>query len=138
MIRLTFLEGPNHVEVAEVLNSQGLVLKKRADYDGAEKLYKRAIDIVVKTFGEKHYKVGIYMNNLGDIWRYVIANTIQSSTSSETLDLRVYRKRGMYDDALNTYKKALVAIEQTLGPKHSEAAEILHNIGMLIITCHFF
>lgn len=73
MIRLTFLEGPNHVEVAEVLNSQGLVLKKRADYDGAEKLYKRAIDIVVKTFGEKHYKVGIYMNNLGDIWRYVIS-----------------------------------------------------------------
>ena len=34
--------GKNHAEVAEVLNSMGLVLKKRADYDGAEKLYLRS------------------------------------------------------------------------------------------------
>lgn len=32
--------GPNHVEYAEVQNSMGLVLKKRADYAGAEKLYE--------------------------------------------------------------------------------------------------
>ncbi len=37
--------GPNHVEVAEVLNSMGLVLKKRCDYEGAEKLYPFALSL---------------------------------------------------------------------------------------------
>ncbi len=103
--------GPNHIEVAEVLNSMGLVLKKRADYDGAEAYYKRAIQIVHDTFGsnQEHYKLGIYYNNLAD------------------LD----RKRTKFDNALLLYKRALTAIEKTLGSQHSEAAEILHNIGQV-------
>lgn len=103
--------GPDHIEVAEVLNSMGLVLKKRADYDGAERHYKRAIEIVRKTFGrdQEHYKLGIYYNNLAD------------------LD----RKRNRFDDALRLYERALTSIEKTLGPQHSEAAEILHNIGQV-------
>jgi tetratricopeptide (TPR) repeat protein len=111
---LTILEksfGPNHIEVAEVLNSMGLVLKKRADYDGAEACYKRAILIVHNTFGDdqEHYKLGIYYNNLAD------------------LD----RKRTKFDNALRLYQRALTAIEKTLGLQHSEAAEILHNIGQV-------
>jgi hypothetical protein len=42
--------GKNHAEVAEVLNSMGLVLKKRADYDGAEKLYPRSFSRFVSSF----------------------------------------------------------------------------------------
>jgi len=72
-------------------------------------LYQRAIDIVIKTFGEKHYKAGIYLNNLGDI----------------------ERKRGNYDNALQIYNRGLKAIELTLGHTHSEAAEIIHNIGLV-------
>ena len=89
----------------------GLVLKKRADYGGAEVLYKRAIKIVHDTFGhdKEHYKLGIYYNNLGD------------------LD----RKRNNFEDALRLYQRALTAIEKTLGSEHSEAAEILHNIGQV-------
>ncbi|CAF1239095.1 unnamed protein product [Rotaria sordida] len=103
--------GPNHIEVAEVLNSMGLVLKKRADYDGAKVLYTRAIKIIHDTFGhdQEHYKLGIYYNNLAD------------------LD----RKRNNFEDALRLYQRALTAIEKTLGPEHSEAAEILHNIGQV-------
>ncbi|CAF0817922.1 unnamed protein product [Rotaria sp. Silwood1] len=111
---LTSLEkafGPNHIEVAEVLNSMGLVLKKRADYDGAENYYRRAIQIVHDTFGhdQEHYKLGIYYNNLADL----------------------YRKRTQFDTALQLYQRALTSIEKTLGPQHSEAAEILHNIGQV-------
>ena len=111
---LTALErsyGADHIEVAEVLNSMGLILKKRTDYDGAEKLYKRAIEIAHRTFGrdQEHYKLGIYYNNLGD------------------LD----RKRCQFDRALEIYQRALTAIEKTLGSQHSEAAEILHNIGQV-------
>ncbi|CAF1128633.1 unnamed protein product [Rotaria sordida] len=111
---LTYLEqsyGKDHIEVAEVLNSMGLVLKKRTDYDGAEKYYKRAIEIVYNTFGhdQEHYKLGIYYNNLAD------------------LD----RKRNKFDNALQLYQRALTSIEKTLGLQHSEAAEILHNIGQV-------
>jgi len=64
---------------------------------------------VLKTFGEKHYKVGIYLNNLGD----------------------VERKRGNYQNALKIYQRGLTAIELTLGHTHSEAGEILHNMGLV-------
>ncbi|CAF2776757.1 unnamed protein product [Rotaria sp. Silwood2] len=103
--------GPKHIEVAEVLNSMGLVLKKKADYDGAAELYERAIKIVRDTFGpnQEHYKLGIYYNNLAD------------------LD----RERNNYDDALRFYRRAFTIIEKTLGSEHSEAAEILHNIGQV-------
>jgi tetratricopeptide (TPR) repeat protein len=89
----------------------GLVLKKRADYDGAENYYTRAIQIVHDTFGhdQEHYKLGIYYNNLADL----------------------YRKRNKFDDALQLYQRALTSIEKTLGLQHSEAAEILHNIGQV-------
>ena len=89
----------------------GLVLKKRADYSGAEICYKRAIQIVYDTFGhdQEHYKLGIYYNNLAD------------------LD----RKRNRFQEALKLYQRALTSIEKTLGPEHSEAAEILHNIGQV-------
>ena len=103
--------GPDHIEIAEVLNSMGLVLKKRADYDGAERYYNRAIQIVHATFGhdQEHYKLGIYYNNLADL----------------------YRKRNQFDVALQLYRRALTSIEKTLGSQHSEAADILHNIGQV-------
>lgn len=111
---LRYLEksyGPDHIEVAEVLNSMGLILKKRADYDRAETLYKRAIEICYATFGreQEHYKLGIFYNNLAD------------------LD----RKRARFDQALELYRRALRSIEKALGPQHSEAGEILHNIGQV-------
>lgn len=103
--------GPKHIEVAEILNSIGLVLKKRGDYDEAQTLYERAIKIIRDTFGpnQEHYKLGICYNNLAD------------------LD----RERSNYDDALRIYRRALTIIEKTLGSEHSEAAEILHNIGQV-------
>ncbi|CAF1406962.1 unnamed protein product, partial [Rotaria sordida] len=103
--------GRNHIEVADLLNSIGLVLKKQADYDGAEANYKRAIQIAHDTFGhdQGHYKLGTYYNNLAD------------------LD----RKRTKFADALQLYQRALTHIEKTLGLEHSEAAEILHNIGQV-------
>lgn len=113
---LTSLEnslGPKHIEVAEILNSMGLLLEKKEDYDGAQALYERAIKIVKDTFGpnQEHYKLGIYYNNLADL----------------------HRKRNDFDDALRVYRRALIIMEKAMGPDHSETAEILHNIGLVQI-----
>jgi len=97
------------VEVSEVLNSLGLVYKKIGKYDKAESFYHRAISIVLETFGNRHYKLGILWNNLAD----------------------VYRKRVKFPEALDLYEKALSVIEETLGKNHVEAAEIHHNIGLV-------
>jgi tetratricopeptide (TPR) repeat protein len=106
---------------------QGLVLKKKAEYDAAEVLYQRAIAIILKTFDKTHYKFGQYSNNLGDC----------------------YRKRGQYDEALRIYREkpakvflfgvlkflseeSLAALTGSLGAEHAETAEVQHNVAMVL------
>jgi tetratricopeptide (TPR) repeat protein len=102
--------GPDNVELADALNSQGLVLKKKADYDGAEVLYRRALTIILKTFNALHYKAGQVQNNLADC----------------------YRKRGQYPEALRIYEEAQAALMASMGPTHSETAEVWHNIALVL------
>lgn len=58
--------GPNHPEIAEILNSLGLSKKKAGHYEAAAEDYERAMEIVEKCFGKDHPKVGMYLNNLAD------------------------------------------------------------------------
>ena len=75
-------------------------------------IYRRAIAIIEKSFGNSHYKIGIYLNNLAD----------------------TERKRARFQSALDMYKNALGIIEKNLGSTHSEAAEIMYNILSLIFA----
>jgi tetratricopeptide (TPR) repeat protein len=120
--------GPNHIEVAEILNAfvcvllswqvlpepplmlssllmgrMGMVYKKRAMYDEAEPLYERALRIVEKTLGHSHPKVGVFLNNIADL----------------------HRKRKNYQAAYPLYRKALTIIQNALGKHHSECADVL-------------
>jgi len=107
----------------------GLVLKKRGNYEAAEELYTRAIKAVIKTFGENHYKFGIYTNNLADTY---LCRSFHTYLTNLQAFVR-YRKRHQLDKALPLYKKALSTIEATLGANHSEAAEVLHNMGLVFV-----
>lgn len=103
------LYGPEHVEVAEILHSQGLVCKKRGSYDEAENYHTRALTIIEKSLGTSHYKYGIFSNSLGD----------------------VERKRGRYNEAMAIYSRALKILQDTLGASHIEVAEVLFNMGLV-------
>ena len=100
--------GKRHIEMAEVYNSRGLILKKQQNYKLAGELYEQAIDIVIATFGTHlHYKCGLFKNNLGDI----------------------LRKTGDLDGALSMYIEAKDILAHTLGEQHSEVAEAIFNIA---------
>lgn len=99
---------------------QGLVLKKKADYDGAEALYRRALAIVLRTFDRSHYKYGMISNNLADCYRkrgqYPQANSSSVSVCCFVVTLSI--------QALSIYEEALAALSSSLGAQHAETAEV--------------
>jgi tetratricopeptide (TPR) repeat protein len=118
--------GKKHPEVAEVLNSIGLVQKKLVDeernmisffnlkekkgeYSSAMTNFNLALDIVRNSLGISHPKVGFYLSNLAD----------------------VYRKMGQYVEAQQFYIQALQIVEKALGSNHEEVANILNNMGLV-------
>ena len=107
----TKASGENHIEVADICNSMGLVQKKLANYDNAAFLYDRAIKIAKDTFKDKpHYKLGNFLHNRAD----------------------VERKRGNYEEALIMYRQSIEIFDETLGLSHSESADPLHSIGLVL------
>ena len=101
--------GEDHLEVAEVLNSMGIMLKKKAKYAEAQPLYERALRIVQKTFQGLHPKIGMYLNNLADL----------------------ERKRGNLFAAYTSYLKSKKILEETLGVNHPEVADVWNNLGLI-------
>lgn len=91
----------------------GLVLKKKAAYDEAGLLYERAIAIVLKAFGPEegklHYKYGMIALNLADI----------------------FRKKGIWNRALELYEDSERALIKSLGASHSEVAEVYYCRGLV-------
>jgi len=59
--------GPDHPEVATMVNNLGGVLRALGDLAGAKKSYERALEIADKAYGSDHPTVAIRVNNLGGI-----------------------------------------------------------------------
>ena len=57
--------GPDHPNVARVVNNLGMVLKDLGDLDGAGKAFERALTIDENAFGPDHPNVATDVNNLG-------------------------------------------------------------------------
>eukprot|EP00903_Cladosiphon_okamuranus_P016211 g14959.t1 len=55
--------GPDHPEVASILNNWAEVLKKQGKYTEAEPLCERATEILEKALGPDHPQVGTVLNN---------------------------------------------------------------------------
>lgn len=121
--------GMKHAEVAEVCNALGMQLKKEGhpssilstlffmicffsgQYEEAKSYYNRALMIVTELFGSSHPKNGIYLVNLGDI----------------------YRKQGDYENAENSYAKAIPILEESLGKDNVEVADALNRLGFFLL-----
>jgi tetratricopeptide (TPR) repeat protein len=61
--------GLNHPHVAELCNNLGMLEKKEGKYEEALQHYRTALRIATHFFGKQHPSVGMYLTNLGDIYR---------------------------------------------------------------------
>jgi tetratricopeptide (TPR) repeat protein len=60
--------GPEHSELADVLNGLGHVLGKKLQYADAEKHFLRALDICEKNPGQNPYALADALHNLGSVY----------------------------------------------------------------------
>ena len=59
--------GPDHPDVATILNNLGELLWDKGDYAGAEPLIRQALGIGEKALGPDHPDVAIRLNNLAEL-----------------------------------------------------------------------
>src|SRR5438105_8970311 len=59
--------GPNHLEVAAILNNMAVLLKYTGRFDEAESLYGRALAITQQSHGANHPEVAAIYHNLGGL-----------------------------------------------------------------------
>jgi tetratricopeptide (TPR) repeat protein len=101
--------GPDHPDVASVLNGFGYLYYRQKRYAEAEPLYKRALEIRDKAFGPDTLDLAWSLFNLGD----------------------VYRDQDRYAEAEPLFKRALDIRERALGPDHPDVANVLNRLGNL-------
>ncbi len=101
--------GPEHPEVAILLNRIGIVNFSLGEISTAEPLFKRALDILEKHLGPDHLIVTETLNNLSVL----------------------YRNRGDFVEAERILRRILAVREKELGPDHPAVAITLSNLGIL-------
>jgi tetratricopeptide (TPR) repeat protein/transcriptional regulator with XRE-family HTH domain len=101
--------GMKSIEAAQLLNRAGNYLRKRAQYDQAERLLTGALDICEQTLEPEHLDVARSLNDLA----------------------LLYAIQGKYTQAEPLYQRALVIREHKLGLEHPDVAHSLHNLAKL-------
>jgi len=104
--------GPDHPDVANVLNNLAGIHQDQGAYAEAERLYRRSGEML---------------------------DALTASLEVETLRVQslcglagVYRMQGRYDEAEPRFQQALTRAEATLGPDHLAVATCLNNL----VLCH--
>ena len=143
------LRGEQHVETGIAVHNVALIHQRLRDYDVAEKLYQRALDIF-RAHGAA--AKASYMNtlrNLTNIYRdrgeleraaraleEVIAfqTTLRGSEAPAVAraisDLGViYHHQGRLEEAVDQHVQALTTLRTALGTQHTDVAAVLHNLG---------
>ena len=101
--------GPDHPEVAQILNNLAELYRNQGKLTDAEPLYKKALDIFEKALGPDHPQVATSLNNLA----------------------LLYKQQGKLAEAEPLYKQALDISEKALDPNHPNIANRLNNLAML-------
>ena len=104
--------GPDHPDVAKILNNLAELYRAQGRYEEAEPLYERSRAIAEKALGPDHPAVGTSLNNLAEL----------------------YRAQGRYEEAEPFLKRALVLNKKALGPDHPAVATSLSNLAWLVVS----
>jgi serine/threonine protein kinase/tetratricopeptide (TPR) repeat protein len=102
--------GPEHVRVAETLQSLGVVLADKGDYAGAAQRLEQALALQRKLLGGQHADVAVTLSELG----------------------RVYQDQGFNQRAEPVYREALEMRRRLLGEEHRETAVSLNDLGSVL------
>jgi tetratricopeptide (TPR) repeat protein len=106
------LLGPDHPDVATVLNSFGSLYEQVGRYADAEQFYERMLAIREKALSPDHpdyFLVAQSLNNLA----------------------AVYDHQGHYAKAEPLYERSLAIFEKALGPDNFEVAALLNNLAVV-------
>lgn len=102
-------DGPEHANVADVLNALALQLYRQGQYAQALTQLQRALAIREKALGPDHPDVATSLNNLASL----------------------HKAQGQYAEALPLYRRSLTIWEKALGPDHPDVATSLNNLAAL-------
>ena len=101
--------GPNHVDVAQSLNSLASIRRKQGKLAEAEPLTRRSLEIREKALGPNDVDVAQSLNNLAIIsWN-----------------------QGKLPEAERLLERSLKIREEALGPNHPDVATSLNNLATL-------
>ncbi len=101
--------GPEHPDVATILNNLGGLYREQGNFSKAEPLLQRSLAISEKVLGSEHLDVAISLNNLA----------------------LLYEAQGNYAQAELLYQRSLAIREKVLGLEHPKVATILNNLANL-------
>ena len=101
--------GPDHPDVATMLNNLALLYDNQGRYAEAEPLFRRSLAIYEKALDPDHPLVATTLNNLAGL----------------------YRAQGLYAEAEPLLRHAVVIYENALGPYHPDVSTMLNNLGAL-------
>lgn len=94
------------------LNVHGMILLSKADYAGAEPLFKESIEIMRSIYGDRHVEVAGIMQNLAAL----------------------YMQMGRATDAQSMFESSVAIFSETLGPDHPYVALGLNNLGAMAFS----
>ena len=134
-------------------HNTGVLLDASGDSAGAEPMYRAALEMRTKVFGESHPLVGRSTHNLGNIYldtgdytqaraHYQKAIDIYHRTYGEMHPIvagslnnlgLAYRRDRMFEPALEALAKAVAIYEGAFGEVHPDVALSLDNLGLAYI-----
>ena len=103
--------GPVHPNVASTVNELGNIAIHRAQYDEAERHFRRMLDIYHSIYGDKHYLIGIATSNLAG----------------------AYMGRKDYARAEHMYRDAVRQFSETQGPEHLNTGIARAKLGRALL-----
>jgi tetratricopeptide (TPR) repeat protein/transcriptional regulator with XRE-family HTH domain len=144
---------PTHLqdqELADVLGKAADYVFDRSQFELAESLFRRALEIQEQVGGPGHPKVATLVQRLAYLYRYLdqfeqaesllraavsmlepaLGPNHPTVASHLSLLATVYTDRGKYELAEQLYQRALSILEQTLGPDHPGLGESLYWLGI--------
>ncbi|MCA9303583.1 MAG: tetratricopeptide repeat protein [Phycisphaerales bacterium] len=102
----------NHPDLLACLSNRAEILVDLGKWDEAESLQRDLLDRRIAVFGPDHERVGITLNNLGDL----------------------LRERGKLDESSEMFSRAIEIFRVSPGDPSMRLAMVLHNAGALHIA----